>query len=213
MIYQEMRFEIKPELSDRLLYQGGSHANRTALQESVKHLVMNVTCGRKCGALLAKLLPDGLWAKMYGDCFQAKMDGSLEEYSEILPTWGMMLGGVLMEPQMSERYIKENGLELLPTVLASETWAGKCKSTQQKLGSKHSMGLTDVIKMLPTPTASDYKGGIRRKNSKKMMSNLKEHVYIFCEQQTRTIYLNPQFLESMMGFPTGWTELKPLETQ
>ena len=126
-------FESEQDLKPPIVYRGGSLASRTALQESVKRLVMNVIYGRKCGASLAKLSPDGLWLKMYGDCFQAKMDGSFEEYSEILPTWGLMLDGVLIEPPMSERFTPESGLRLLPTPTAS-MWKGASK--ERYLGSK-----------------------------------------------------------------------------
>lgn len=67
-------------------------------------------------------------------------------------------------------------------------------------------------RLLPTPTASDYHGGAHRKNSKKQMGNLKEHIYIYSQEQTHCVYLNPQFLERMMGFPIGWTELNASET-
>ncbi|MGN0452133.1 MAG: DNA cytosine methyltransferase [Acutalibacteraceae bacterium] len=66
----------------------------------------------------------------------------------------------------------------------------------------------NLMELLPTITRSDYKGGCLRKNSKKQMSNLKEFVYTFSDEQTHSIYLNPQFCESLMGFPIGWTELK-----
>lgn len=151
---------------------GGSPANLTALQESVKRLLTSVIFGRSLGESLAKLCPGGSWLRMYQDCFQVKMDGSFEEYSEICPKWGLMLDGVLILPHGLEPYIDESG------------W-----------------------RLLPTPTRSDYKGGCLRKNSKKRMSYLKEYIYIYSNVQTHSIYLNPQFLEGVMGFPEGWTEL------
>lgn len=63
-------------------------------------------------------------------------------------------------------------------------------------------------RLLPTPVACDYKGGCLRKNTKKQMSNLKEFIYTFSDQQQKSIYPNPLFLENLMGYPTGWTELK-----
>jgi len=98
-------------------------------------------------------------------------------------------------------------VNLLPTPMAADNYTGNLKSSQQKPGSKHSVTLPQAVRLLPTPTSSDYKGGALRKDTKKQMSNLKEHVYIFSEEQTKSIYLNPQFLEEMMGFETGWTEL------
>lgn len=113
-------FENEQDAKPSIVYRGGSLASRIALQESVKRLVTNVISGRKCGESLAKLSRDGLWLKTSGDYCQAKMDGSFEEYYEILPTWGLMLDGVLIEQPMSERFTPESGLRLLPTTVASE---------------------------------------------------------------------------------------------
>ena len=177
MSYQQMSLFGEQESMNSRLYQGGSLASRTALQESARHLVMSVICGLKCGELLAILDPNGLWLKTYQGYLQARMDGSFEEFSGILPRWGIVSDGELQALPELEPYTNES------------EW-----------------------RLLPTPTASDHKGGCLRKNSKKQMSNLKEHIYIFCNQQTKTIYLHPQFLEGLMGFPTGWTELSASET-
>lgn len=179
MILQQKIFieELDCEKENLLVYQGGSHASRTALQDCVKRLVMNVINGRKCGELLEILALNGSWLKMYGVYCQVKMDGSLEESSGTLPKWGMMLDGELRALPDLEPFIDE------------KEWL-----------------------LLPTPVATDYKGGALRKNSKKQMSNLKEHIYIFFKDAMKSIYLHPRFLENMMGFPTGWTELNASET-
>lgn len=100
---------------------GGSPASRIRLQESVKRLLMNVICGRSIGESLMKLNQNGLWLKMYGGYCQAKMDGSFEVFSGTLPTWGMMLDGVVFELPTSEQYIAEKGLRLLPTVTTMDS--------------------------------------------------------------------------------------------
>ena len=120
MTLQQQTFLPEQDCKKSPVYQGGSLASRTALQESVKHLVMSVTSGQKCGELLAKLSPDGLWLKTLQGYYQAKMDGSFEEYSEILPKWGLMLDGQLIQPQQLEPYIDESEWRLLPTPTASD---------------------------------------------------------------------------------------------
>lgn len=160
--------DYKPLVS----FQGGSLASRTALQESVCRLTMNVICGRRCGVLLEKLNPNGLWEKTCGDYSQVSMECFSVESCGTLPNWGMMLAGELRVLPELAPCIDETG------------W-----------------------RLLPTPVATDYKGGALRKNSKKQLSNLKEYIYLFSKEQTKSIYLHPQFLESMMGFPVGWTEL------
>lgn len=116
---------------------GGSLASLTALQESVKRLLTSVISGQSIGESLAKLSHDGSWLRMYQDCFQAKMDGSFEEYSEICPSWGLMLGGVLIQPRGLEPYIDESEFSLLPTIVANEG-KGACKN--RYAGSPHFRG-------------------------------------------------------------------------
>lgn len=153
-------------------YRGGSHANRIALQESVKRLVTNVTYGRSTGDSLAKLSQDGLWLKMYGDCFQAKLDGSFEEYSETLPTWGLMSDGVLIQPVGLELYIDESEFFLLPTPNAS-MWRGAAKTRYKGSKNYHASHTPEALRS----GIDDYQ------------------------------YINPNFVELLMGFPIKWTDL------
>lgn len=67
-------------------------------------------------------------------------------------------------------------------------------------------------RLLPTPVATDWKGGARRRDGSVSTSNLKEYFLRFCDKQIRVIYLQPQFLEQLMGYPIGWTELDASET-
>ena len=127
------------------LYRGGSRANRTAKQESVRLLLTSVICGLKCGGLLTKLSPNGSWVKMYGDYCQARMDGSFEEYSGTFPTWGLMLDGVAYELPISERSTEEKDWELLPTPVAADAWVASLKSTQWTGANKHSMTLIQAL--------------------------------------------------------------------
>ena len=177
---------LLPEQGSKPLtvYRGGSHASRTALQESVKRLLMSVTSGRNTGESLAKLSPDGLWLKTYQGYFQAKMDGSFEEYFGTLPTWGLMLDGQLFQPQALEPYIDESGWRLLPTPTAnldggySPGSAGRKAQgiKSRKSGATIGSGLNNEQELLP---------------------------YYRWDGQN---LLSPLFLEAMMGFPQNWTE-------
>ena len=203
MTLQQMSFLEEPEEKRSIVFRGGSRANRIAVLESVRRLEMNVTYGPKCGELLAKLSPDGLWLKTYGDYYQAKMDGSFLEFSGTLPTWGTMWRGELRAQPQLEPFIEGNESQSL---LGTLTANNRVRSERFRIGRRPNPA--EVIKLIPTITASDYKGGCLRKNSQKQLSNLKEFVYTFSEEQTRSIYLNPQFCEELMGFPKGWTELE-----
>ena len=68
---------------------------------------------------------------------------------------------------------------------------------------------------LPTPRAADYKGAVSLKSALGVLKrgfspNLPEFILI-AEQADGQ--MNPEFHEYLMGFPIGWTELSPQETQ
>lgn len=60
---------------------------------------------------------------------------------------------------------------------------------------------------LPTPTASDWRGG-KRKRKAGSQANLRDEF----TQKTGLLYLHPEDFEAAAGLPTTWTELRPLET-
>jgi len=63
----------------------------------------------------------------------------------------------------------------------------------------------------PTPTKCDYKGANMR-GEKQRESQLKEWLHVRYSQGAHTTYPHPTFLEQVMGWTIGWTELAPLET-
>ena len=65
--------------------------------------------------------------------------------------------------------------------------------------------------LLPTPTARDHKDSGKNVNYQKLAqkSRLAGVLVTTCSSQGGPTYLNPYFLEEMMGYPTGWTALKP----
>ena len=70
--------------------------------------------------------------------------------------------------------------------------------------------------MWPTPTRRDYKGtnapeGLTRKDGKSRMDQLPNAV-AYNSQEKDTGHLNPDWVEWLMGWPIGWTDLNALET-
>ena len=64
----------------------------------------------------------------------------------------------------------------------------------------------------PTPTASDHKGSGRtiiRKDGKNRLNDRLD--YATEQREPNGGQLNPTWVEWLMGFPTGWTDLKPSE--
>jgi len=60
----------------------------------------------------------------------------------------------------------------------------------------------------PTPTCSDHKGACAREEPR--MGQLKDWMFETLTHSQSTIYPTPGFMERVMGWPIGWTELKPL---
>lgn len=61
----------------------------------------------------------------------------------------------------------------------------------------------------PTPTATDWKGSTGKGSRK---GTLAERLATLCEADGKTVYPHPEFVEALMGFPVGWTDLEDSET-
>lgn len=95
------------------------------------------------------------------------------------------------------------------------------KGTPRKVsnnGVNGSLGLARTVMLLPTPTVNDSKNNPstpsqwNRDNS--MSVQVAQAFGITMDQAIgNNFQLNPPFVEEMMGFPIGWTELKHSETQ
>ena len=116
---------------------------------------------------------------------------------------------------------------LLPTPRASDMEGGTIKDAkfkngsfyrENKKGEKFGIKLRDAVSILPTPRAAK---GMGMKLSKGM-ANLEHKKYLETEiaakvhthgevqntdstQTGNNMYLNPQFVEEMMGYPLNWT--------
>ena len=64
---------------------------------------------------------------------------------------------------------------------------------------------------IPTPLATDWKGGTDKvqKRNKKQRTHQFRH---WCKIKHGLTYPIPEHSEAMLGFPIGWTDLKPLAT-
>ena len=106
----------------------------------------------------------------------------------------------------------ENNLWTTPT---SRDWKGTTITKNHPQGFNKSLA-NDVLKMSekwPTPRASDYKGSTSAEAMGKAAArgfnpNLPEAT----AASVGGGKLNPTWVEWLMGWPLGWTDLKPLET-
>jgi hypothetical protein len=114
---------------------------------------------------------------------QCSLLEDLNESLQTLPQWGMTVGGELYLRQTLVRPIEEK---------ESGYW--------------------------PTPAARDYKGANSFKTtSEKISQGKRSHMgqlpnaIMMEEQASIGGTLNPTWVEWLMGWPLGWTDLKPLE--
>ena len=148
---------------------------------------------------------------------------------ETLPKWGMTADGELSALPTPELRTREKGCGLLPTPVKADATAGGVigkndRFIQTKTGSLRkinqngkdgSVGLARLVKMWPTPRKSDGSGAASARikaahgiGDKRFQ--LREAVYETPEKSGGA--LNPTWVEWLMGWPRGWSDLKPLET-
>ena len=119
--------------------------------------------------------------------------GDLAKYSEALPKSGMMRNGKIYEQATWARRTEGSESGLLPTPDCSDRRS--MKSKQQ--------GLSNVVKMLPTPKSQDSRASLVDRGK----CNLGEEIQDALESKQTGLRLQARFVEKMMGYPAGWTDL------
>ncbi len=102
-----------------------------------------------------------------------------------------------------------------------ETDDGGSATSEQRKRREHEPGIyrmddglrTDVYAANPDAMRESVQDGTRQKirGGGYYMNNL--HELLECTPLGKIGLMNPAYLEWLMGYPTGWTELKPSETQ
>lgn len=95
---------------------------------------------------------------------------------------------------------------MLPTPDMNMGARGEMKEWKPRRPSGHhaSLTLNDAVRMIDTPSASMYKGS----GSNKTVRNRTDYAIEKTRDGTKTgLKLQPAFVEWMMGFPEGWTEI------
>ena len=162
----------------------------------------------------------------------------LPESSLTLPKWGSMRDGVLSERTTSALPTAETDAGLWPTPLATDGskggpnqkggkgdlrlssavhyWPTPKANDAEKRGNfdvtNPRNGLPAAAKSWPTPVASMSKGSspasLTRKSGADRSGDRLDHAVM----ATDGGQLNPTWVEWLMGWPLGWTDLKPLAT-
>ena len=114
-----------------------------------------------------------------------------------LPRSGMTVAGLVYQPQALEPRTKEtDGFVLLPTPSASSYGTNKGGAAGRVGPERMSLDTMARKNLWPTPTARDWKSGSMgtQGNSRPLSEQIGGP-------------LNPQWVEWLMGFRLGWTEL------
>ena len=147
---------------------------------------------------------------------QCSLLGDLDEFSETWPSWGLMRDGECWEQQTLAQTISVTGFGLLlnpientppppPPHIYIWTTPTAHMSKETNAPSEHRRNTptltAQVNQRWPTPDASAHKyrlnGDSQQSNSLMALAGGK---------------LNPDWTEWLMGWPPGWTDLKPLVT-
>ena len=185
---------------------------------------MTVTSGLKCSALLKNSSRLGLLVKTllgspaWGNrvCILSwkvkrlalrRKTWYCRKSLEILKKEDMKSKSLIFQLAVSMPNIEEKDFGLLPTVRSRMT--GNVTEARKKDKNRNLESVLSQI-LLPTPMARDYRSGMSQEAIDRRMKESSRGVNL-SEWTQRHVggsgKLNPCFLELMMGFPEGWTEL------
>jgi hypothetical protein len=183
-------------------------AKTSAPQEKEQESTESVRdSGKSTPELLAKYDPDScLWKTS-----QLCVEGGSEQFSEIWPRSGLMRNGIAYQLQPLVRLTRGTGSGLWATPVANNQAAASIPALLNEAKRLHPRGqwtlATQVAaehvhgnRMWPTPDASPHKYRLQGNS-----------------QQSKSLNgihggkLNPTWVEILMGFPVGWTDIADKE--
>ena len=184
-------------------YLPDSHVNRSVLPDAKKEKMTKEICGQTQSVSFAKYSQSAACWKTYP---VFSISPTLDKYSATWPKAGSIVSGIAYQQPRRVRRTLETGCGLWLTPRSTDTGTGENQKTFLKRmndrTNKCSQSLAAQVQMFPTPLAGDCRTG-----SKKQWGNPK---------RTRQLndkvggQLNPTWVEWLMGWPLGWTDLKPL---
>jgi hypothetical protein len=236
MTYKPLTANLGEELL--MSYLAAFHAPTFPQQEKVQELTEKpLGCGEKWHASFTKYSPVTHSWKTH----QCSLLGGLDEFSEIWPQWGLMRDGECWEQRTLEQSIRgtEFGL-LLPTPVSIDSGSGRFNTSIGSSVQRPTLALMARKNLWPTPRAQEpgrttmgYGRGLaelvegKKQRIPKLVQNwptptahnAKEtNAPSEANRNTPTLAaqaggsLNPMWVEWLMGWPLGWTDLKPLAT-
>ena len=197
--------EVKPYLQSMSSVEGSPARTSALLAEERESTGSGRVFGRSSLVLLASLNPDTC-------SWRTSQLSLLEEWAEFSQTWpraGMTRNGIAYPLAPLVPLTRETESGSWPTPTASDAARGAGSSPVRTAG--HGGGNLRMAVKWRTPSASDATGGPadpRKRLENGHALNLKEQVWIGGGGGS----LNPAWVEWLLGFPIGWTELGRLAT-
>jgi len=168
-----------------------SHANRTASRGRERHQKTSATYGESLPALFANCGQDGCWQRTYQDCSPLSLDGSSVEFCGTWPRSGIAWNGKAYRRQPLVPLTVETESSLWPTPYG-------LSANQGQGDGEFGKAIRNSVRW-PTPKEQDS----RCASWDRGKSNLGEVV----AGMNPGGQLNPTWVEWLMGFPLGWTDL------
>lgn len=203
------------------LYLEGFHVRTLVPQEKAQELKeIAAECGEKWRGSFTKYDQNSCSWKTH----QCSLLGDLDEFSETWPQWGLMRGGECWEQQTlgqtirgTESGLSPNGVDSFhtPNTTGLDGGSNSRKALKKKMeqwptpclpgngGTNGKAKLKKMLKQYPTPTCHNAKETNAPSESSRNTPTLAAQA---------GGKLNPTWVEWLMGWPLGWTDLKPLET-
>jgi hypothetical protein len=198
-----------------------SRAKTSVLQAPVQALKASAAAyGRNIGVLLARLdRTTSSWKT-----WQCSLVEDLELFSETWPRSGTMQNGIASQLPPLAPITKETESGFWPTpvrLYTRENWTAEQLETKQAqvkadtlakgkhhTGNGFGLNLAQAVRLWPTPTKRDWRSGSKAHWERRHGTrNLNDKVAL----EGNGGLLNPTWVEWLMGFPVGWTELAPSE--
>ena len=164
-----------------------------------------VDYGQSAPVLLGSFDPDTPSLKTSQTCLMENGELGLSEFSGTFPRSGMMRSGTVYQLPNLARTTTEIGSGLWPTpdttsrgARASDLVVNSSTVQRRDSGQKRGMDLQTAVKYWPTPTAHNAKEGA-------YPSEYNRNTPTLSAQAGGA--LNPEWVEWLMGFPLGHTDL------
>ncbi len=184
------------------LYLEDSRARTSQQPEKVQELKANdQECGHTWQGSSEKWTQLSLLSKT-PQCLEQE---DLELSSMTLTRWGSMQNGVVSPLQPLVLTTKETESGLWPTPVHSEARQGLQIRREGKKGTQQS--LTTAVMTWPTPRTAGMCGGSGSWDLLNKNTTVEEARLMGAGNGGK---LNPTWVEWIMGWPLGWTDLKPL---